>query len=71
MATQKHLKITGTSEISWKDAIVKTIAEVSKTIEGLNGVSVLEQTAKIENDKIKEYYVDLDITFVVNNEKRN
>ena len=25
MGIEKHIKITGTSDISWKDAIVKTI----------------------------------------------
>lgn len=71
MTTQKHLKITGSSEVSWKDAIVKTIEEVSKTVEDLCGIKVLEQTAKIEDNKIKEYYVELDITFIVNNDKSN
>ena len=33
MAVEKHLKVTGTSTVSWKDAIVQTIAEASKTIE--------------------------------------
>jgi len=69
MTTQKHLKITGSSEISWKDAIVKTIEEVSKTINNVCGIKVLEQTAKIQDDKIKEYYAELDITFVVNSDK--
>ena len=71
MVTKKHIKITGTSEVSWKDAIVKTIDEVAKTIDGLCEVTVMEQKAKIENNKIKEYYVDLDICFVVDSEKRN
>ena len=33
MKTEKHLKLTGSSDISWKDAIVKTITEASKTID--------------------------------------
>ena len=33
MDIEKHLLITGTSEVSWKDAIVKTIAEASKSID--------------------------------------
>ena len=65
MGIEKHLKITGTSTISWKDAIVKTIAEVSKTIDYLSNVTILEQKAKIDKDKIQIYYVDLDIAFVV------
>ena len=33
MATEKHLIITGSSTISWKDAIVQTITAASKTID--------------------------------------
>ena len=43
---EKHLMITGTSKVSWKDAIVKTIAEASKTLDYLTGVKIIEQKAK-------------------------
>ena len=66
----KHLKISGNSTISWKDAITKTIEEVSRTIDNLNCVTILEQTAKIENNIISEYNVVLDICFVVDNNRR-
>ncbi len=65
MAVEKHLKVTGTSEISWKDAIVQTVAEASKTIDYLTNVTILEQRAKINGKKIGEYIVDLDLSFVI------
>lgn len=65
MDIEKHLIITGSSNISWKDAIVKTITEASKTIDYLSGVKILEQRAKIDGNKISEYFVDLDLTFLV------
>lgn len=65
MDIEKHLIITGTSEVSWKDAIVKTINEASKTIDYLSSVKILEQRAKIDGNKISEYFVDLDLTFLV------
>ena len=34
---EKHLIITGSSKISWKDAIVQTISEASKTLDYLTG----------------------------------
>ena len=58
MNSEKHIKVTGYSNISWKDAIVKTIAEASKTIDYLSSVKVLEQKAKIDGNKISEYFVD-------------
>lgn len=62
---EKHLLITGSSTTSWKDAIVKTIEEASKTIDYLSSVKILDQRAKISGKKIEEYYVDLDITFTL------
>lgn len=65
MDIKKHLMITGNSTVSWKDAIVKAIAEASKTIDYLSEVKILEQRATIDGDKIVEYFVDLDISFTV------
>lgn len=66
MNSEKHLKITGFSNISWKDAIVKTIDEASKTIDNLKSITILEQKANISNNKISEYAVTLDLTFSIN-----
>ena len=65
MDIEKHLIITGTSNVSWKDAIVKTINEASKSIDYLSNVKLLEQRAKIDGNKISEYFVDLDLTFLI------
>lgn len=65
MNSEKHIKVTGYSNISWKDAIVKTIDEASKTITNLSSVIVLEQRANITGNKIVEYAVDLDISFKI------
>lgn len=65
MDIEKHLIITGSSETSWNDAIVKAIEEASKTIDYLSSVKVLEQRAKINGNKISEYFVDLDLTFFI------
>ena len=65
MDIEKHLIITGTSDVSWKDAIVKTIAEASKTIDYLSEVKILEQRAEIDGNKISEYFVDLDLSFQI------
>ena len=70
MSSEKHIFVTGYSNISWKDAIVKTIAETSQTIKKLNSVEILKQKAIISGDKISEYQVDLDITFKIDSSKR-
>lgn len=65
MDIKKHLIITGNSTISWKDAIVKAIAEASKTIDYLSEVKIIEQRANIDGNKISEYFVDLDLSFII------
>ena len=65
MTVEKHIRIKGSSNISWKDAIVKTIAEASKTVNYLSKVKVLDQTATIEDGKISEYFVDIELTFYI------
>ena len=66
---EKHLIITGSSKISWKDAIVQTISEASKTLDYLTEVKILEQRAKINKDKISDYYVDLELSFMLDRER--
>lgn len=68
MSTEKHLKLTGISNISWKDAFLQTILEASKTLDYISSVKVLEQTAKIDGNKIVEYYATIDLSFGI--EKR-
>ena len=71
MEVKKHLSITGTSNVSWKDATVKAIAETAKTIDLLSGVRIIDQRADIEEGRISKYYVDLDLTFTVDVERKN
>ncbi len=65
MGIEKHIQVTGKSSVSWKDAIVQTVEEVSKTINFMTSIKIIEQRAKVTVNKITEYYVDLDITFMV------
>lgn len=69
MTTEKHLKLTGVSNISWKDAIVQTINEASKTLDYISSIQVLDQTAKIDGNKIIEYYATLELTFTIDGKR--
>ena len=70
MDIEKHLFITGSSEISWKDAIVKAIAEASKSIDYLRSVEIVAQRANIDGNRISEYFVDLDLSFTIDLERK-
>ena len=71
MTIEKHLKLTGISDVSWKDAINKTIIEASKTIDYISSVTVLEQTAKIDGNKIVQYYSTIDLSFSIDETRDN
>ncbi len=71
MSTQKHLMITGISNTSWKDATLKAINEVSKTIDYISDIKILEQKAKISDNRITEYFVDLDLTFMIDEDRKS
>lgn len=70
MSTKKHLIITGISNVSWKDATLKAINEVSKTIDYISDIKILEQRAHIQNNKISEYLVDLDLSFIIDENRK-
>ena len=69
MGIEKHLSITGTSSVSWKDAVVQAVAEAAKTIDYLTSVRVIDQRAKIDGRKLIQFYVDLDIAFVIDRDR--
>ena len=71
MNTEKHIRVTGYSNISWKDAIVKTVEKVGKTLDHLSNMEIIRQRARIANGKIIEYIVDLDIAFFVEEENND
>ncbi len=66
---EKHIMVTGSSTVSWKDAILQTITEASKTIDYLTEVKIVEPRAKISGKKITEYFVDLDLSFVIDRDR--
>ena len=70
MEIKKHLILTGNSTVSWKDAIVKAIAEASKTIDYISEVKILEQRANVDANKISEYFVDLDLSCVIDLDRK-
>lgn len=70
MSTQKHLIITGISNISWKDATLKAINEVSKSIDYISEIQILKQRARISDNQITEYFVDIDLSFTIDEKRK-
>jgi flavin-binding protein dodecin len=71
LTTFKIIELVGSSPNSWEDAVKQAVREASKTINGLHGVDVVNQTAIIENDGILEYRANVKLAFKVNPGRTN
>ena len=65
MTVVKIIELIGSSPNSWSEAAQNAVTEASKTIKGIKGVHVKRCTAKIKDDKIVEYNVNVKISFTV------
>jgi flavin-binding protein dodecin len=65
MAVARVSKITAASPKSFDDAVREGLKRASKTIRGITGLHVLEQKAAVDEGKIDEYRVTMEITFVL------
>ena len=65
MSVAKVTEIIASSNKGFEDAIQQGITRATKTLEGVRGAWVSEQTVKVENNKIQEYRVNLKVTFVM------
>jgi flavin-binding protein dodecin len=63
MAVLKTLDLVGVSTESWREAAQQALAEAAKTIRGIEGMDVLETTATVEDNQIKEYHTHVRIRF--------
>ena len=63
MAVIKSIDLVGVSSESWRDAASAALAEAAKTLRGIEGMEVLETSAVVEGDKIKEYHAHVRIRF--------
>jgi len=60
-------EIIAGSPKSFEDAIQIGFARASKTLRGITGFRVKEQRAHVEDGKIVQYRVTLDVLFVLEN----
>jgi dodecin len=63
MAVIKTIDLVGVSSESWRDAAQQALAEAAKTIRGIEGMDILETSAKVDDGKISEYQTHVQIKF--------
>lgn len=63
MAVIKTIDLVGVSGESWRAAAQEALAEASKTIRGIEGMDILETSARVESGQISEYQTHVRIRF--------
>jgi dodecin len=58
-------EIIAASPKSFEDAITAGFKRATKTLRGITGIKLLEQRVAVENNKIVEYRVRLEVIFVL------
>jgi flavin-binding protein dodecin len=67
MSIAKVTEIIASSPKSFDDAIAKGIKRANKTLKEVKGAWIENQKVIVENGDIKEYRVDMRVTFVLEN----
>ena len=65
MAVARVTEISSTSSQSFEDAIKQGLARATKTLRNVQSAWIKEQNVLLENDQVKEYKVNLQVTFVL------
>jgi len=65
MAVARVTKITASSTQGFQDAVNDGLSRAAATLRGITGLEVITQKAKVENGRIVEYRVTIEVTFVL------
>ena len=65
MAVARVTKITASSTKGWEDAARAGLERAAKSLRGITGFQVVSQKAKVEEGKILEYRMTMEVTFVL------
>lgn len=63
MSVARVTKVVASSPLGWKEAVDEAIKRAAKTLRNITGLEILEQKAMIEEGKIIEYRVTINIMF--------
>ncbi|MBV9252509.1 MAG: dodecin domain-containing protein [Acetobacteraceae bacterium] len=65
MSVASVSKITAASTTGFDDAVREGLQRASKTLRGITGLHIVEQKASVNNGRIAEYRVTLEVTFIL------
>jgi flavin-binding protein dodecin len=65
MSIARVSKITAASPNGFDDAVRSGLERASRTLRGITGLHVLEQKAAVNNGRVSEYRVTMEVTFIL------
>ena len=65
MAVARVSRVISSSTKGFQDAVDSAIKLATKTLRGVTGGEITSQKVKIENGKITEYRVEMDVIFIL------
>jgi dodecin len=65
MAVARVSKITASSPTGFQQAAEEGLKRATKTLRGVTGFEVMTLKGKVEDGKITEYRVSLEVTFIL------
>ncbi len=65
MSVAKVTEIIASSNSSFDDAVNKGIERANKTLKNVTGAWIQDQKVVVENGKVKEYRVNMQVTFIL------
>jgi dodecin len=65
MSVARVTEISGTSPQSFEDAIRQGLDRATKTLRGVTSAWIKDQRVKLDNGRVAEYQVNMEVTFVL------
>ncbi len=65
MAVSIVRTVMASSSKGWDDAVEQGLIRIMKTVRGLTEVNVVNETARVEDGRIKEFCVKLKFRFIL------
>ena len=65
MSVARVTEISATSPQSFEDAIRQGLERATKTLRGVTTAWIKDQRVRLDNGKIAEYQVNMEVTFVL------
>jgi dodecin len=65
MSVAHVVEVSATSEQSFEDAIRQGLERATRTLRGVTSAWIKDQRVKLDNGRIAEYQVNMEVTFVL------